>query len=200
MVIFDPVTNLVTIGKQNEVKSMLTRVIDYLKYGQITTLSTALRQMGHLETELGISSLMDTWINLKSVETNGERNRTIDIIKTRGMFHSNQVREYKITDDGMKILDVYLGPSGMLTGSARVSQIANENAQKVEREHEIERKQRELDQKRLKMNSKIKELKSQFEIEKNELDQIIEQDKIKENILEDQRDEMAKVRHSNGDK
>jgi circadian clock protein KaiC len=200
LVIFDPVTNLITIGKQNEVKSMLTRVIDYLKKNQITTLSTALRQMGQFETDIGISSLMDTWINLKSVETNGERNRTIDIIKTRGMFHSNQVREYEITDDGIKILDVYLGPSGMLTGSARVSQIAKESAQKRDREHEIERKQVELDQKRLKLESKIKEITTDYEIEKKELDRIIAQDKLKEDFIEDQRKQMAKIRHSNGDK
>jgi circadian clock protein KaiC len=200
LVIFDPVTNLVSVGKNIEVKSMLTRVIDYMKNSQITTLSTALRQMGQIETDIGISSLMDTWINLKSVETNGERNRTIDIIKTRGMFHSNQIREFDLTDEGIQISDVYLGPAGMLTGSARVSQIAKENAQKKDREHEIERKQKELDQKRLKMESKIKELNTQFEIEKNELDRIIEQEKLKENLIEDQRKEMAKIRHSNGDK
>jgi circadian clock protein KaiC len=200
LVIFDPITNLITVGKNTEVKSMLTRVMDHLKNEQITSLSTALRQMGQLETELGVSSLMDTWINLKSVETNGERNRTIDIIKTRGMFHSNQVREFEITDNGMKILDVYLGPAGMLTGSARVSQIAKESAQKKEREHEIERKQRQLDQKRLKLESKINELTKEFEIEKNELDRIIEQEKLKEKIIEDQRNEMANLRHSNGDK
>jgi circadian clock protein KaiC len=200
LVIFDPITNLINVGKQIEVKSMLTRVIDYLKNDQITTLSTALRQMGEIETDIGISSLMDTWINLKTVETNGERNRTIDIIKTRGMFHSNQVREFKLTDDGIKILDVYLGPSGMLTGSARVSQIAIENAQKKDREHEIERKQRELEQKRIKLESKIKELKTQFDIEEIELHRIIEQEKIKEDFIEDQRKVMAKIRHSNGDK
>ena len=117
--------------------------------------------------------LMDTWIDLKSVETNGERNRTIDIVKTRGMYHSNQVREFKLTNNGIKIIDVYLGPAGMLTGSARISQIAKEKAEKLERQQEIERKQRELEQKRKTMDAQITELKAQFEAEKLELDRII---------------------------
>ena len=92
IVIFDPISNLITVGTRDEVKSMLTRLIDFLKNQQITTLSTSLRVMGQLEADIGVSSLMDTWIDLKALETNGERNRTIDIIKTRGMFHSNQVQ------------------------------------------------------------------------------------------------------------
>ncbi len=200
VVIIDPISNLISVGTKDEVKSMLTRLIDFLKNRQITTLSTALRVMGQLETEIGISSLMDTWIDLKSLETNGERNRTIDIVKTRGMFHSNQVREFKITNQGIKIVDVYLGPSGMLTGSARISQIAKEEADKLERNHEIERKQRELEQKRLKIETKINELKSDFEIEKHELDMIIDQEKLREKSIEKERDVMARIRHSDGDK
>ncbi len=84
---------------------------------------------------------MDTWIDLKSIETDGERNRTIDIVKTRGMFHSNQVREFNITSNGLELVDIYLGPAGMLTGSARISQIAKEKADKVLRKREINKKQ-----------------------------------------------------------
>ncbi len=200
VVIFDPISNLITVGSSEEVKSMLTRLIDYLKSKQITTLSTALRTMGQIETDIGVSSLMDTWINLKSTETDGERNRTIDIIKTRGMSHSNQIREYKITNKGIKIVDVYLGPAGMLTGSARVSQIAKEKAEKLEREYDIERKQRELEQKRQTMEAQIIELKSQFEAEKLELDRIINQINLQEEAIEMERNVMAKIRHSNGDK
>ncbi len=195
----DPISNLITVGTNDEVKSMLTRIIDFLKNQEITTLSTALREYGKIETDIGVSSLMDTWIDLKSIETNGERNRTIDIVKTRGMFHSNQVREFKITNDGIKIVDVYLGPSGMLTGSARISQIAKEEADKIERQHEIEGKQRELEQKRVKIDAQIKELKSTFEIEKQELDMIINQEKLKEDAIEKERDIMSRIRHSNND-
>jgi len=130
VVIFDPVSNLITVGTGEEVKSMLTRVLDYLKSRLITTISTSLT-MGHIETDIGVSSLMDTWINLKSIETNGERNRTIEIIKARGMYHSNQVREFKLTNSGIKLIDVYIGPSGMLTGEDRLSQISKEKAEKL---------------------------------------------------------------------
>ncbi len=200
VVIFDPISNLITVGTRDEVKSMLTRLIDFLKNQEITTLSTSLRLMGELETDIGVSSLMDTWIDLKSLETDGERNRTIDIIKTRGMFHSNQVREFKITNNGIKIIDLYLGPSGMLTGSARISQISNEKAEKLKRQQEIERKQRKLEQKRQTMNAKITELESNFEIEKQELDTVINQEKLKEESYEKERNIMAKMRHANGDK
>ena len=200
VVIFDPISNLITVGSPEEVKSMLTRLIDFLKSKQITTLSTALRMMGQIETDIGVSSLMDTWIDLKSIETNGERNRTIDVVKTRGMYHSNQVREYKITNEGIKLIDVYLGPSGILTGSARISQISNEKAEKLIRQQEIERKQRKLEQKRQTMAAQITEIKAQFEAEKLELDRIIEQEKLKEEAIEMERNVMAKTRHSNGDK
>ena len=199
VVIFDPISNLITIGTNDEVKSMLTRLIDYLKNKQITTLSTNLRIMGGLETDIGVSSLMDTWIDLKAIETNGERNRTIDIIKTRGMFHSNQVREFLITNNGIKIINLYLGTSGMVTGSARIAQIAKENADKLKRQQEIERKQRILNQKREAINIKINELETNFEIEKKELDTIIDQEKLKEESYVKERDIMAKMRHAKGD-
>ena len=138
--------------------------------------------MGQIEADIGVSSLMDTWIDLKSVVTNGERNRTIDIIKTRGQYHSNQVREFKLTDEGIKLIDVYLGPAGMLTGSARISQISKEKAEKLERQEEIERKQRELEQKRQTIEAQITELKTQFETEKLELDRVIAQEKLKEQV------------------
>ena len=196
VVIFDPISNLITVGTEDEVKSMLTRLIDFLKKKQITTMSTNLRIMGGLETDIGVSSLMDTWIDLKSLETNGERNRTIDIIKTRGMFHSNQVREFMITDNGIKIIDLYLGPSGMVAGSARIAQITKEKADKLKREQEIERKQRQLEQKRKAINIKINELETNFEIEKKELDTIIAQEKLKEESFVKERSIMAKIRHA----
>ena len=116
------------------------------------------------------------------------------------MYHSNQVREYKITNKGIKLIDVYLGPSGMLTGSARITQIENEKAEKLTRQHEIERKQRELKQKHNIMESKISEIKAHYESEKLELDKIIAQEKLKEDTIENERKIMAKIRHSNGDK
>jgi circadian clock protein KaiC len=143
---------------------------------------------------------MDSWIELKAIVTDGERNRTIDIIKSRGMYHSNQLREFNLTDDGIKLVDVYLGPAGMLTGSARVSQIAEEKAARLVREQEIESKERQIERKREIMEAQIAELKAQFEVEKQELDKVIAQDKLKENILLEDREAIARIRHSNGDK
>ena len=200
VVVFDPISNLITVGSSDEVKSMLTRLIDYLKSKQITTLSNALTVHGQMDADIGVSSLMDTWIDLKSIITNGERNRTIDIIKTRGQYHSNQLREFKLTNNGIKLIDVYLGPAGMLTGSARVSQISKEKAEKLVRKEEIERKQRELEQKRQTIEAQITELKTQFEAEKLELNRVIAQEKLKEKTIASERDIMAKIRHSNEDK
>jgi circadian clock protein KaiC len=200
IVIFDPISNLISVGSPNEVKSMLTRLIDFLKSKQITALSTSLSSMGQIETDVGISSLMDTWINLEAVESNGERNRTIDIIKSRGMHHSNQLREFQLTDNGINIVDVYLGPEGMLTGSARVSQIAMEKAQKLEREQEIERKQREMERKRKLMEVNLAEIKSKFEAEEKELEKTIKQNKLKEEILKKDRREIAMIRTADMEK
>lgn len=199
-VIIDPISNLISVGTREEVKSMLTRLLDYLKSQMITIMSTSLITMGQIETEIGISSLMDSWIDLKAVETDGERNRTIDIVKTRGMEHSNQLREFILTDDGIKLVDVYLGPSGMLTGSARVSQIAREKALKLAREQEIGAKQRQIIRKKEIMEAKIAELKAQFEAEKQELDKLIAQEELKEEVLIADRKEMRRIRQSNGDK
>ena len=200
VVIFDPISNLITVGSTEEVKSMLTRLIDHLKSEEITTLSNSLTMMGQFESDIGVSSLMDTWIDLRSVESSGERNRTINIVKTRGMYHSNQIREFKLTDKGIKIIDVYLGPEGMLTGSARITQISKEKVEKLERELEIEKKQRELEQKRKKIEAQITELKTVYEAEKLELDNIIAKKRLKEETIANDREIMAKTRHSNEDK
>ena len=109
------------------------------------------------ETDLGISSLMDTWINLKSIETDGKEIEPLTLVKTRGMFHSNQVREFNITNNGLELIDIYLGPAGMLTGSARISQIAKEKAEKVHAEKRNSTKSKE----KLSVNEKYWKEKSQ---------------------------------------
>ncbi|MGF7119476.1 circadian clock protein KaiC [Methanobacterium oryzae] len=193
-VIFDPISNLISVGNRDEVKSMLTRLVDFLKDKQITTLSTSLLSLGETNVDMGISSIMDTWIDLKAREHNGERNRTLDIIKSRGMKHSNQLREFLITGNGIELEDVYLGPEGMLTGSARVSQIALEKAEKLARQHEIELKQREVEREREIMEAQISEIKSRFKTKEDELERRIKQDKLKEEVLEKDRLEMARMR------
>ena len=122
VVVVDPVTNMIAIGTETEVKAMLARLIDFMKLRQITALFTSLTEGGGAaeRTDLGVSSLMDVWMLLSNVETNGERNRAIQIVKARGMAHSNQVREFVMTDEGIKLLEVIRRTDGTVAvGSAR---------------------------------------------------------------------------------
>jgi circadian clock protein KaiC len=146
-VIVDPISNLINVGTQNKTKSMLTRMVDFLKSRQITALFTVLisGDGNDVAAEVGVSSLMDTWISLRNIESGGERNRGLYIMKSRGMEHSNQVREFRLTKKGVNLLDVYTGPGGALTGSARMAQEAQEKAQTLSRQREIERNQREIE-------------------------------------------------------
>ena len=130
VVVVDPITNFLAVGDNLETKSMLTRLIDLLKTRQTTAMFTSLTAGAHEieETEVGVSSLMDTWILVKNIESNGERNRGLYILKARGIAHSNQVREFLLTDKGVELVDTYIGLDGVLMGTARVSQLAREES------------------------------------------------------------------------
>ncbi len=133
-VILDPITNLITAGLLSEVKSILVRLIDFLQAEGITVLFTALNlnNMFNEQTDEGVSSLVDAWITIRDIEIDGERNRGLYIIKSRGMKHSNQIRELVITDEGVNLEDVYLGPDGILTGSARIAhQLAEQSIKRT---------------------------------------------------------------------
>jgi circadian clock protein KaiC len=132
-VILDPITNLTTVASISEVKSMLMRLLDFLQNEGITVLFTALvyDKENTLQADDGISSLVDAWVQVRDMEGNGERNRGIYIMKSRGMSHSNQVREFVITEKGLELVDVYLGPEGILVGSARKAQALQETTGKT---------------------------------------------------------------------
>ena len=119
VVIMDPITNLISVGNYADVKSMLTRFIDFLKIRQVTSLFTSLTSHGGSleESNAGVSSLMDTWIVLKDIEGMGERNRELSIVKSRGMSHSNQFRRYRLTGKGLVLEDADPGTSDVLTGA-----------------------------------------------------------------------------------
>ena len=123
-VIVDPVSNFVSVGPNEDVLAMMMRLVDHLKSQKITAYFTHLNSAGKsLEaTEMGISSIIDTWLQLRDIEADGERNRAIYILKSRGMSHSNNVREFLLTDHGIELVDVYRGPRGVLIGSARVEE------------------------------------------------------------------------------
>ena len=124
---------------------MLLRMIDHLKLKGITAFLTALTgEHGPLgSTELEVSSLIDTWLLVRTVEKDGERNRFLDIQKSRGMAHSNQVREFLMTDNGVELRDVYVGPGGVLTGSARVAQEVRDRELEMTQAQGIKRRRNE---------------------------------------------------------
>lgn len=140
-VVMDPISNLLQVGSTMESRAMMVRVIDFLKSRGVTALYTNLTAAnGSLErTELGVSSLIDTWLLVRQLEVNGERNRTLFVLKSRGMSHSNQVREFLITGRGLALRDAYLGTNGVLTGSARVAQEAQDREEEVRRAAESRR-------------------------------------------------------------
>ena len=172
VVIVDPLSNLISVGAMNEVRGMLTRLIDFLKVNQITAMFSALTipTGPSLElTEEGVSSVVDTWVMVRDVEGVGERNRGVYIIKSRGMEHSNQVREFIITPEGIKLLESKVGPAGILTGSARLAyQIKQKEKAKAERD-ELDRKERELERKRKVLEATIENLRTEFESTEEEL-------------------------------
>ena len=165
VVIVDPISSFLTGGMGQDIKSMLTRLIDFCKSRLITTLFTDLTSAANISlerTQEGISSLIDTWILLRDVELNGERNRLINVLKSRGMSHSNQVREFRITSSGIELSDVYIGPGIVLTGSARVQQEARDRVESLTREQEIKSKQRELEGNRKSTQAQITALEAQL--------------------------------------
>lgn len=197
-VVLDPITNLITVGSVGEVKSMLTRLIDFLQAEQITVLFTALSMntIVNEQTDEGVSSLVDAWLLVRDIESNGERNRGLYVMKSRGMKHSNQVREFVITNQGITLVDVYLGAVGVLTGSAREAQQLQEETGVALREHALSRKDREIERKRLVLESKIAGLKEEFESIQDELNKTFIEDELRKEILEKNREQMTRNRHN----
>jgi circadian clock protein KaiC len=193
VVVVDPITSYISLGDTLEVKSMLTRLTDFFKANQITAFFTSLTEGGNAleQSEVGISSLMDTWILLRHIETNGERNRGIWVLKSRGMAHSNQIREFVFTERGIDLVDVYLGAGGVLTGTARAAQEAKEKAEALRRQQDIERKQRELEQKSKALEARMAAMREEFEAEKKELAREIMEQKQSEAVLDQNRVAMA---------
>jgi circadian clock protein KaiC len=197
-VILDPITNLVTVGSISEVKSMLIRLIDFLQAEQITVMFTALTLNTVLseQTDEGVSSLVDAWLLVRDIESNGERNRGMYIMKSRGMKHSNQVREFVITDSGLDLVDVYLGVDGILTGSAREAQELSEVTGEMLRSHAVSRKDKEIQRKRRVLEAKIASLQEEFESVQDELNRSYVEEDLKKEIMEKNRKQMIQNRNT----
>jgi circadian clock protein KaiC len=198
VVVIDPVTNLVDAGTQGEARSMLMRLIDFLKSDEITGLFTSLTHGGEAEaqSELGVSSLMDTWLLLRNLENGGERNRGIYILKSRGMPHSNQVREFVLSKKGIDLVPVYMGAGGMLTGRARIAQEARDWAEALQRRQRVERRRREVEREQRMAEAQSAVLQASLDAKAEEVDREIAQEAAAEKRLAVDRQDVAWRRES----
>jgi len=202
LVIVDPITSFLSSGTDTEASSMMMRLVDYLKSRQITALLTNLNHAGSAleQTDVAITSLIDTWLLLRDIELNGERNRGLYILKSRGMAHSNQIREFLLTEKGIQLTEVYLGPEGVLTGSARLSQEAKEKATAEDRRLAVQRKRENLARRQQALEAQIAVLQLQFQTDKEEMERDIASEQAYVEKLDQSRHEMARSRKadSNG--
>jgi circadian clock protein KaiC len=198
VVIVDPITSLMVAGTDSETKGMVTRLVDYLKGGQVTSLFTSLTRGGHAlqQSEIAMSSLMDSWLLLQDFEGNGERNRVLYVIKARGMAHSNQVREFLISNRGVDLVDAYIGPSGVLTGSARAAQTDREKAEALASQQEVARRKRELVRKCEALERQIGGMRSEHEAGAEDLRRLDEEVGMQEHLLTTGRTELGRLRQA----
>jgi circadian clock protein KaiC len=190
-VVVDPVTGF--RGSETEVHALLLRMLDVLKSRGITTVFTSLTTFDEraAQSDFGLSSLMDTWISLIDIESNGERNRGLYVLKSRGMSHSNQISEYALTHEGVRMIEPYLGAAGVLTGSARVAQEARDQAEAQRRRETVERQRAQLQRKRALTERQIAELRAEIEAEEAEVARLIAQEEGQETLREESRSAIA---------
>jgi circadian clock protein KaiC len=195
-VAIDPISSL--RGVESEVHATLLRLVDLLKSRGITAVFTSLSSTDQASSvnDRSISSLMDTWISLSHIETNGERNRLVYVLKSRGMDHSNQVREYQISNGGIAMVPAYVGAGGVLTGSARLAQEAQERDESAARDELVLQKKRELERRRKAVQQQVAELQTELEAEASELDALIKQSDERMRLREADRARMAQLRRS----
>ena len=195
-VVVDPVTSLVVAGNLDEVKSALARLTDLLKARHITSVYTSLTAGGDSEerSEVGMSSLMDTWLLVRNLESDGERNRGLYVLKSRGMSHSNQVREFVLSDKGIQLLDVYAGQGKLLTGTARLVQEERERAEEALHEEEVESRRTQIERRRAETASQIESLRASLESEDRELRRLATLSAAREKAMTRARAELSRSR------
>jgi circadian clock protein KaiC len=200
LVIVDPITNLISVGTELETQSMLTRLIDFLKLRGVTTFFTSLTPGGEAAeaSEVGISSLLDTWLLLSVVRSGGERNRTLTIIKSRGMAHSNQATEYRLGARGIEMLDTYLGATGVVTGSARVAQEAEDAARATAIDDEIARKKEQRRRRHRAVAGQIAQLREDLASHDDEIERAIRENERHRERLDLARQRITKSRRAFG--
>jgi circadian clock protein KaiC len=197
LIVIDPISNFMNTGTQADASAMLVRLVDFLKQQQITGVFVSLTSDGMREgTNEGLSSLIDTWLLVRDIELGGERNRGMYILKSRGTAHSNQIREFLITNKGIDIQDVYVGSDGVLTGSMRKAQEAREQVARQTLHDEMLRKQRELVRKRRSLEARIIALQAELETEEEEIKTLLENDRINSEQAISIREAMGRSRGS----
>ncbi len=196
IVVVDPISNLAEIGNQPDVKAMLSRLIDYFKSNGITILFTSLvtRRGGEDSSGVGISSLMDTWLQLEDIESGGEHNRALFILKSRGMAHSNQIREFRLTGRGIDLLDVPVSSGEVLMGSARLALQAREKEEERLRAAETDRRRRLLDQKRREKDARIASIETEFLADEENLVKFVESEGGRQRGVEQMRRALGAAR------
>jgi circadian clock protein KaiC len=200
IVVVDPITALIPSGSVHDVGSLVLRIVDFLKENGATSLFTAISLEDDLQsTALGISSLVDTWIQLRNPEVAGERNRLLYVLKSRGMSHSNQIREFMLTPEGVRLRDVYLGPGGVLTGSARVSQEAEERRKGIAVQREAQRREIAARAGLRALEAKIAALEAERKTQEHELDQLIAVDEARRAAVMSDRVELGRSRRTIND-
>ncbi len=196
VVVVDPISIFANVDSDWSAKEMLIRLIDYMKMNGITSFFTDLTHGGGpMElTQSDISSLMDTWILLRDIEINGERNRGIYVLKSRGMPHSNQIREFVFTHDGIQLIDVYTGSGNVLTGTARIVQKTVETVEGVLRKQKIEHLTNDLKRKQNIMENRLQEIKDAFIAEKGDILNSIDEIEFREGLIHGDLEKISEMR------
>jgi circadian clock protein KaiC len=197
-IVMDPISNLMAVGTTSETSAMLVRLIDFFKASGITAMFTSLTTAGDSleQSEVGVSSLIDSWLLVRDLELNGERNRTLVILKSRGMNHSNQVREFRLTSAGIELRDAYLGAHGVLTGSARLGQEARDREDELIRLEDTMRVQRDLAARRQVIEAQIAGLQDQLRAVAGDLDRVMGDQRRREQRGGGDRRAMSASRHA----
>jgi circadian clock protein KaiC len=198
VVVLDPIGSLIQAGNQRDAHTMIIRLIDFLKQRGVTAFLTNLTSGGEAleRTDVEISSIVDTWLFMRDIELDGERNGAMYVLKSRGMAHSNQLREFLLTPQGVDLLDVYVGPEGVLTGSSRLSQEAREKAAALARQQDAERRDRDRTRKREVLEARIAALRKEFELEEAEAETSSGQDLSREEMIAADREAMSRSRQA----
>jgi circadian clock protein KaiC len=198
VLVVDPITTFGPAGSLLDITAMLARLLDSFKARQITTLCTSLTGVDSSaeQSEVGVSSLVDTWLLLRNLEANGERNRGLYVLKARGIGHSNQIRELLISDSGLSLADVYTGTGNVLTGTARRAAEAAEHAEELRRRQELEQRQQELERRRLALTAQIASLQADLAALERSGEHLLEREVLREQTERATRAELQRRRQA----